>query len=49
MNMKAKMPCILALDLMGSQAAMAMAAATFNSNLAPFFTFFSLAPFVIHD
>jgi hypothetical protein len=36
MNMKAKMPCILALDLMESQAAMAMAAATFNSSQAPF-------------
>ncbi len=38
MNMKAKMPCTLALDLMGSQAAIAMAAATFNSSLAPFST-----------
>jgi hypothetical protein len=36
MNMKAKMPCILALDLMGSQAAMPTAAATVNSSLAPF-------------
>ena len=34
MNMKAKMPCILALALLENQAA--MAAGTFNSSLAPF-------------